>query len=132
MQQWYTNYSSADEIPDNMIPESYDLRTIDGFDFTNPLRDQGACGSCYTVSFTQVVESRLKQRYGKKVPVLSPQYLMMCNYLNEGCDGGWSFFHGFLAENGYMVSEKCAPYKAKTKNDHCKNYEHCKPIAKVK
>jgi hypothetical protein len=31
---------------------------------------------------------------------------MMCNYLNEGCDGGWSFFHGFLAENGYMVSEK--------------------------
>lgn len=132
VQQWYSNFSTADAIPDNMIPESYDLRNIDGFDFTNPLRDQGACGSCYTVSFTQVIESRLKQRYGKKVPVLSPQQLMMCNYLNEGCDGGWSFFHGFLAENGYMVSEKCAPYLARTKNDKCKNYEKCKPIAKVK
>jgi hypothetical protein len=57
---------------------------------------------------------------------------MMCNYLNEGCDGGWSFFHGFLAENGYMVSEKCAPYKAKTKGDKCGNYEKCKPVARVK
>lgn len=107
---WYNKYNSADEIPDKLIPESYDFRNIDGFDFTNPLRDQGACGSCYTVSFTQVIESRLKLRYGKKVPVLSPQQLMTCNYMNEGCDGGWSFFHGYLAENGYLVSEKCAPY----------------------
>jgi len=71
-QSWYKKYSSAQDIPDSLIPESYDFRNIDGFDFTNPLRDQGACGSCYTVSFTQVVESRLKLRYGKKQPVLSP------------------------------------------------------------
>ena len=101
-----------------MIPESFDLRSIDGFDFTNPLRDQGACGSCYTVSFTQVIESRLKQRYGKKIPVLSPQYLMMCNYLNEGCDGGWSFFHGFLAENGYLVSESAHHTKPRRNKIH--------------
>lgn len=121
-QQWYNKYKSADEIPDSVLPETYDFRNFEGFDFTNPLRDQGACGSCYTVSFTQVIESRLKLRYGKKVPVLSPQYLMTCNYLTEGCDGGWSFFHGYLAENGYLVSEKCAPYKAKTKGDKCSNY----------
>ena len=72
VQEWYKKYNSADEIPEKHIPEQYDMRNIDGFDFTNPLRDQGACGSCYTVSFTQVIESRLKQRYGKKVPVLSP------------------------------------------------------------
>lgn len=56
---------------------------------------------------------------------------MTCNYLTEGCDGGWSFFHGYLAENGYMVSEKCAPYKAKTKGDSCSNYEKCNPVAKI-
>lgn len=71
-QDWSQKYSTADEIPDNMIPESYDMRDIDGFDFTNPLRDQGSCGSCYTVSFTQVVESRLKLKYGQKIPVMSP------------------------------------------------------------
>lgn len=56
---------------------------------------------------------------------------MQCNYLNEGCDGGWSFFHGYLAENGYLVTEQCAPYLAKTKGEHCGNYRHCKPKAKV-
>ena len=43
--------------------------------------------------------------------------------MNEGCDGGWAIFHGFLAEKGHMVTEKCAPYKARTKNDHCSNYK---------
>lgn len=131
-QKWYNSYATADEIPDQLIPESYDMRKVDDYDFTNPLRDQGSCGSCYTVSFTQVIESRLKLRYGQKVPVLSPQQLMVCNYMNEGCDGGWSFFHGYLGENGYFVSEKCAPYKAKTKGDSCGNYGKCKPIAKIK
>jgi hypothetical protein len=56
---------------------------------------------------------------------------MTCNYLTEGCDGGWSFFHGYLAENGYLVEEKCAPYKAKTKGEHCGQYAQCKPQAKV-
>lgn len=131
-QGWASKFKTADEIPDALIPESYDFRNLDGFDFTNPLRDQGACGSCYTVSFTQVIESRLKLRYGKKTPVLSPQYLMTCNYLTEGCDGGWSFFHGYLGENGYLVSEKCAPYKAKTKGVSCGTYGKCKPMAKIK
>lgn len=56
---------------------------------------------------------------------------MTCSYMNEGCDGGWSFFHGYLGENGYFVSEKCAPYLHSTKNDKCSKYEHCKPIAKT-
>jgi hypothetical protein len=51
--------------------------------------------------------------------------------MNEGCDGGWSFFHGFLAENGYMVTEKCAPYEGKTKGLKCGDYEKCAPQAKV-
>ncbi len=51
-QSWSKRFNSSSDIPDSLIPESYDLRNIDGFDFTNPLRDQGSCGSCYTVSFT--------------------------------------------------------------------------------
>jgi hypothetical protein len=78
-----------------------------------------------------VVESRLKIKYGKKVPTLSPQQLMTCNYMNEGCDGGWTLFHGFLSEIGYLVSEKCAPYLAKTKGETCSKYAQCPPIAKV-
>lgn len=130
-QSWGKNYGTPDEIPDSEIPESYDFSNLDGFDFTGPIRDQGACGSCYTVSFTQVIESRIKLKYGKDAPVLSPQYLMQCNYLNEGCDGGWSFFHGYMAENGHMVSEQCAPYRAMTKGIACGDYKGCNTEAKI-
>ena len=78
-----------------------------------------------------MVESRIKLKYGKEATQLSPQYLMQCNYMNEGCDGGWPLFHGFFAENGYLVTEECAPYKGKTKGDHCQNYEKCEPHSKI-
>jgi len=41
----------VDEIPDNVVPKNYDFRNIKDYDFTSPLRDQGACGSCYTMAF---------------------------------------------------------------------------------
>ena len=51
--------------------------------------------------------------------------------MNEGCEGGWSVFNGYLAENGHLVSESCAPYRGSTNGDSCKNYKKCQPIAKV-
>lgn len=67
VQAWAQNYKSADDIPDSEVPEAYDFSDINGYDFTGKIRDQGACGSCYTVSFTQLIESRLKMKYGKEV-----------------------------------------------------------------
>lgn len=104
-QEWSKNYTSADDIPDHKIPRSYSFKDIDGFDFTQAVRDQKSCGSCYTTSFVQVVESRLMLRYGYKIPQISMQFLLSCNYMNEGCEGGWPLFNGYLAENGYLVSE---------------------------
>lgn len=58
---------------------------------------------------------------------------MQCNYLNEGCEGGWAAFHGTFVENGHMVKEECAPYAAMTKGAglQCPNYAHCEPYAKI-
>lgn len=44
---------------------------------------------------------------------------MTCNYMNEGCDGGWPHFNVIMNENGHLISEKCGPYKQKTKGDSC-------------
>lgn len=130
-QKWQKTYKDAQEIKDDEIPESYDFRNIDGYDFTSKLRDQGHCGSCYTISFTQVMEARLKLKYGEQPPIISPQMLLSCNYMNEGCDGGWPHFNVFLAETGHVVSEKCSPYNAKTRGDSCSNHSQCPPVAKV-
>lgn len=124
-------FAHSSEIPESEIPEQLDFRNIDGYDFTSYFRDQGKCGSCYTISMTQVMEARIKLKYGKQPPMLSPQMLMTCNYMNEGCDGGWPHFNVFMSENGHLVSEDCAPYIHKTKGDDCKNYQQCKPVAKV-
>ena len=45
-------YTSADQIPESELPETHDWRDVNGFDYTAPFRDQGHCGSCYTISFT--------------------------------------------------------------------------------
>lgn len=39
--------------------------------------------------------------------------------------------NGFFGEGAHFVSESCAPYKEKTKKQHCSNYQHCPPLAKV-
>ena len=42
---------SEKEIKDADIPSKWDLSDIDGYDFTGKVRDQGACGSCYSMAF---------------------------------------------------------------------------------
>ena len=71
--KWAKKYKAVEQIPVNEIPMQYDLRNISGIDFTNKVRDQGGCGSCYAMSFVQVLEVRLKIKTGKPVPQLSAQ-----------------------------------------------------------
>ena len=70
--KWQQKYAHSSDIPDSEIPEQLDYRDIDGYDFTSYFRDQGKCGSCYTISMTQVMEARIKLKYGKQPPMLSP------------------------------------------------------------
>ena len=56
---------------------------------------------------------------------------MTCNYMNEGCDGGWPHFNVFMAENGHLVSEECAPYIANTTSKTCSSFSHCAGVARV-
>ena len=132
---WQKKYKNVDEFPDGMLPTEFDLRNIAGYDFTGPLRDQSECGSCFTMAYVQAIESRLRLKYAhegaKAAQQVSPQQVLMCNYMAEGCEGGLAIFDGYLAENGHLTTEECAPYKARTKNDHCGNYKGCPAYAKV-
>jgi hypothetical protein len=71
-QQWQKKYESSDKIPDAEIPANHDFRDIQGYDFLNEHRDQGSCGSCYTIGFAQAVNARLNLKYGKKSDNVSP------------------------------------------------------------
>jgi len=119
-QSWAKKYKSPDEIPDEFVPDVYDFRNIKGYDYTGAVRDQLECGSCYTLSFIQTSDARLKLKYAhlkKEMPSASPQFTMMCNYMNEGCEGGWAIFNGYFTETGQLSTEECAPYKGRSKGD---------------
>ena len=38
-QKWQKKYKNPDEMPDSVIPDSWDFRNIGGYDFTGDLRD---------------------------------------------------------------------------------------------
>ena len=77
------------------LPSSFDLRNIDGRSFIGPVRDQGACGSCYSFGALAPAESTWNRVHGLyddqaidlseafMVWSLSPLYDGM-----NGCHGG--------------------------------------------
>ena len=67
-ESWSKKYPDTKSIPDSVVPAEFDLRNVQGTDYTNPVRDQAQCGSCYAMSFVQTVESRLKYKTGKSSP----------------------------------------------------------------
>ena len=96
----YQKYKSSSSIPEREIPASFDLRNISGVNYAGEVRNQEGCAASSSHSFIQVVENRLRMQHGVTIiPNLSVQQLISCNYMNEGCEGGWSIFNGFFAEN---------------------------------
>jgi len=117
-----------------LLPDTWDWRNIDGYDFTSEIYDQASCGSCCMTAMIQVIESRLKIKYAgdnNATPRLSAQHLLSCNYMNEGCSGGLFYFGGLFGNRAGLVSEECAPYLANTKTNTCSAYKECPAVAKV-
>jgi C1A family cysteine protease len=55
---------------------------------TNPVQNQGSCGSCWAFASACVVASAVHIQKGKPLVLLSPQQLVDCETKSSGCDGG--------------------------------------------
>jgi len=92
------------------------------------VKDQEQCGSCWAFSVVETIESFWFLR-NNTLPSLSPQQIVSCDQMDEGCDGGMTdTAFQYVAEYGLM-SEKDFPYRAVDGN--CK-YDQSKVVAKVK
>ncbi len=67
------------------LPGSYNWCALGG---CTPVRDQGACGSCWAFGTVGPLESAILLKDGVSRD-LSEQYLVSCNIDGWGCDGGW-------------------------------------------
>lgn len=76
---------------------------------TTPVKDQGTCGSCFSLSATETVETAYAIKTNKLI-VLSPQQVVDCSKLNSGCNGGMpSRVYSYL-EKTAQCSEADYPY----------------------
>jgi inhibitor of cysteine peptidase len=93
------------EVAAGAIPESYNWCASatdpehDPYARCTPVKDQGACGSCWAFATVGVLENIRYRADPSEVPDLSEQYLVSCNVEKNprwGCDGGYVAFDYFI------------------------------------
>jgi len=95
------------------FPAAWDWRDVDGVNWTTPIRDQKACGSCVAFGTVSALEAMLKRHHGDPslMPDLSEAHLFFCGCGNC-CDKGWwpSYALDYAQDSG-VPDEACFPYQ---------------------
>merc|ERR1719186_552628 len=99
----------------SFIPSSWDWRNVSGINYVSDVRNQGGCGSCYAFSSMGMLESRVRVLTGNtKQFTFSPQDVVDCSPLSQGCEGGFPYLvAGRYAKDYGVVDETCNPYQGK-------------------
>lgn len=87
----------------------FDLRDIGG---VTPVKDQGACGSCWAFSAVAAMESNYALKHGELID-LSEQSVLGCSGGGSCSDGGWysTVFAWLLDDSSaFLTDENNSPY----------------------
>jgi len=107
------------------IPNDVDWRTSGA---VSPVKNQGACGSCWAFGTTGALESANKIKTAQMV-LLSEQQLVDCagSAGNQGCNGGLpSSAYNWIRQNGICSA---ADYPYTGRDGTCK--KTCKPVVRI-
>ncbi|CXI48902.1 dipeptidyl aminopeptidase 3, putative [Plasmodium berghei] len=99
------NFDWSDE---NDVKERFNGNSIRIFD---EAIDQKECGSCYANSASRIINSRIRIKYNyiKKIDSLSfsNEQLLICDFFNQGCNGGYIYLSLKYAYENYLYTNKC-------------------------
>lgn len=103
----------------------FDWRTLE---CVTPVKNQGACGSCWAFAAVGQLESFILAADGVEID-LSEQHMIDCNAYGKDCDGGNQQAAYALMISYGAVSESCIPYTA-SDGGSC-GQDFCTPMAKI-
>ncbi|KAJ3648358.1 hypothetical protein Zmor_020168 [Zophobas morio] len=107
------NFSQVAKIS---LPSSVDWRELGK---VTPVKDQGACGSCWAFSVIGAIEAHYSISYDLNVS-LSEQQLLDCARECDGCWGGYlDAAYDYIINSGGVSYDSDYPYQA---IDHCCQY----------
>jgi C1A family cysteine protease len=96
------------------VPQHFDWRDKDGYNWVTSVKDQGGCGSC--VAFAVVGATEIQYRIAYNNPTwnldLSEQHLFSCG--GGSCAVGWTFSSALnYLKNSGTPDEGCFPYQSR-------------------
>lgn len=98
------------------LPEELDWRNKDGQDYVDAVISQ-SCGSCFAVSTTSMINSRIRIMTKNRVkPNIPYKQVLSCDRYNQACAGGYPYLVEKYAQDfGLTSSGKCAKSKSELK-----------------
>ena len=107
--------------------KSHNLKAgeVDWRNWDSPVKDQGGCGSCWSFAAIGAIENIYHKLTGN-LTVFSEQYLVDCDNLDGGCEGGWpTETFKWISKNG-VIKQDLLNYKGSqgTCNNNLKSYEY--------
>ena len=108
--------SAAGGLEDSPYVKEFSWRDCDGKDWVTPVRNQGACGSCWAFAATGATELMVNLYFNQQLNLdLSEQQILSCSGAGS-CNGGYvPPSLGYIQNNG-IVEEDCFPYQASNLN----------------
>lgn len=118
------------------LPTSFDWRAVEvngkTVSFVSPVRNQGACGSCYAFGSLGMNEARLRiATNNTKQTIFSTQDIVECSKYSQGCEGGFPYLiAGKYSEDFGLAEESCNPYTGK--DGACSTQKPCDRVFSTK
>lgn len=109
------------------FPQEWDWRSVNGKNWTTPIRDQSSCGSCVAFGTVAAIESMMKieeDKHDLSID-LSEAHLFFCG-CGRCCDRGWTFEPALNhAKNEGISDEACFRYRARDTScdDRCNDWK---------
>lgn len=116
----YINHDTND-MDINVLPLNWDWTNVNGKSFISEVKNQGSCGSCYTITSIDIINSRLKiKSENKDQTEFNASFPISCNFFSEGCNGGYPYEVGLFFQVFDLIPNNCFDISEKElSNDKC-------------